>query len=156
MAITYNDSWDSACTTVRAALITSAAAAFASRYGVPLLADKTFHLDFLPAKVFVAALYVGGGINVAHTWDNIAPQELVMDARIEARFDTRANARAFAMMMLAALPIRHTGNVVEFRLAGNPEIAADPLRLANDKGEQIYWKATIPCLAVFRTSEEYT
>ena len=155
MPLAYEESWDDACTTIRAKLCESADFAFYQRFAIGPVADKTFHLDFLPPKINVAALFMGGGTDVAHTWSDAQPKELIMPARIEGRFNSRADARAFAMMMLAALPIQRTGNVSEFRLAGNPEIEPDAMRLANDKEERQYWKAKIPCLAVFLTDEEY-
>lgn len=156
MPLAYVESWDTACTVIRAGLITSANTAFTTRFGFGLVADKTFHLDFLPPKVTVATLFMGGGTDVAHTWSDSVPKELIMPARIEGRFNSRADARAFAMMMLAAIPIQRTSNVSEFRLAGNPEITPDVIRLANDKDERQYWKVNIPCLAVFLTDEEYS
>lgn len=156
MPLAYQDSWDNACTVIRAALITSANTAFTTRFGTGLVADKTFHLDFVPPKINVVALFMGGGSDVAHTWSDSKPKELIMPSRIEGRFNSRTDARAFAMMMLNAIPLRRTGNVSEFRLAGNPEPVMERLRLANDKDERMYWKLTIPCLAVFLTDEEYT
>ncbi len=156
MPLDYAETWDAAAETVVSTLITRIGTAFDAAFDVPLAAERTLCLDYLPPRIKVAAFFMGGGTNVAHNWHEAAPKELVMDARFEARFDRRQHARAFGMMLLSALPMQRIGTLVELRIAGNPQINADVVRLANDTKDGLYWKLSLSCLCVFRTDGVFT
>lgn len=156
MTLAYADSWTTAVEAVRDALIESVSTAYAARFGVEPKADRDVWLDVLPARVNCWALFAGGGSDVESAMTDAAPGTIVMDARVEGRFNTREDARAFAMMILGGLPVYHSGNVEWFRIRENPSIAQTQERLANDAKEKTFYKVTVPCLLVFRTAEEFT
>lgn len=155
MAVTPETSWTAAATTVRASLITSISAAYEARFGAEPLADRDAWLDTLPARVPCWALYSGGGSDVAISDTDAPPGTIIMQARVEGRFKSREDARAFGMMIVAALPVYHTGNVEWFRMTENPRVETSVERLANDVNKKTYYKAVLPCLLVFRTAEEF-
>lgn len=156
MPIAFVDSWTTAIERVRTELSTAATAEHATRFGAALQAEKNFVLDYLPPRLNVVALFSGGGDTVQQSWDESPPKSIVMNARLEARLRTRADARAMSMLFLKHFPVYHKGNVEWFRIAGDPDIQPETTRLANDKKDQLYWKMVLPCLLVFRTSEEFS
>lgn len=156
MPLTYETSWTAAAEKVLTLLLASIATAYTARFGAAPVEDRDAWLDVLPARVPCFAIFAGGGSDVAISDTTAAPATLDMDARIEGRFTRREDARAFGMMVLAGLPIYHQGNVEWFRIAQNPRIDTESIRLANDKKAKTYYKLVLPCLLVFRTAEEFT
>jgi hypothetical protein len=146
------DAWTNAIETVRDHIITEIATDYANRFGTAPEAGRNVHLDYLPPRFNCWAIFSGGGNEVAHTFDAAPPGEFVMPARIEGRFATVGHARAFAMMAAAALPVVGASNVQWFRMLENPDVSWAAERMANDKGEQVYWKTVMPCLFVFNVT----
>ena len=117
-------------------------------------AKRTAFLGFIPPSPNVWALKVGGGDDVRNTWT--APiTELHMAADIEGVFLERADARKFALKVLALLPLKRMDNVQVFRLrsGGMPDVKITEMTFANETAVRYAWSVSIGCEIVFNTVE---
>jgi hypothetical protein len=117
--------------------------------------NGNFFLDHFPPVYDAAALYVSGGPDAVPWLGDAPPTEINMDWRLEGRFRKREDARAFAALCMAALPIKRSGNVQVCQPTAAPILEGKYFKLRDTDEPQLLFSAELAGRVVFAVGRAY-